>query len=489
MYKCQGCGVWSHGTSTGSSPRGYSLSVPPGWEGLFPMMPAPARQLPPPVASPAASDRPSARYTCASAHPSPEESKRLGRGNIHLFRRANKKFDIVGGVWYFLLVLGSFPRCGGMSAILDAPSALAALQAFVAAGWQALQDIFLRSHVSLAACVGLFLALLTFAKTGGIGVVAPDQEQDPGHRTAFDSSSKSRGLSYSETYRVRSGGLPTQALVALVHTATHLSVAICLMLFLDLGIETCVRHGDLGAEGYHSLYNWYRAFEAQHFPDPNGVRPTLEAATLHLYPSSIKWLMSLFDLPEAIALGRMAMCSEGGWASLSRPQSLGYYLGVLAYYWVLATPAIGFIFGCYLYVCVCWLHVHHDEGFSSMRLTSHKGFLRMHISREGKLRIWALAIDQVPEEWQEDPRWRGFLGGSDRRTPSYKAKFPSRWLPLWRSDKNGSSGNGRPACEVKVVDFLEVSKKKGPPGLLPQQSSPPTMPPLDLSHAWSDIMR
>lgn len=179
-----------------------------------------------------------------------------------------------------------------------------------------------------------------------------------------------------------------------MHTAAHLTVSVSLMLMLDLGIETCVRHGQLGATGYHSLYNWYRQFEAQHFPDPNGVRDKLEAYTLHLYPQGLKWLMSLFDLPEAIAVGRASMCATG-WESLLRLESLGFYLGVLAYYWVLATPAIGIIFGCYLYISVCWLHVHHDEGFSSMRLPHYKGFLRMHITKEGKLCIWALGIDQV----------------------------------------------------------------------------------------------
>jgi len=42
-------------------------------------------------------------------------------------------------------------------------------------------------------------------------------------------------------------------------------------------------------------------------------------------------------------------------------QALGYYAGMLCYYWVLATPAVGWLFGCYLYVCVNWFGVHYDE--------------------------------------------------------------------------------------------------------------------------------
>lgn len=42
-------------------------------------------------------------------------------------------------------------------------------------------------------------------------------------------------------------------------------------------------------------------------------------------------------------------------------QALGYYVGMLCYYWVLATPAVGWLFGCYLYICVNWFGVHYDE--------------------------------------------------------------------------------------------------------------------------------
>ncbi len=39
------------------------------------------------------------------------------------------------------------------------------------------------------------------------------------------------------------------------------------------------RYESVGQEGYHSLFNWYRAFEAQHFPDPNGMRKVLARLT------------------------------------------------------------------------------------------------------------------------------------------------------------------------------------------------------------------
>ena len=71
------------------------------------------------------------------------------------------------------------------------------------------------------------------------------------------------------------------------------------------------------------------------------------------------------------------------------------FLGSLAYYWVLATPAVGFLFGCYLYIAVNWFHVHYDEAFSALRIPNFKGFSRLHINTDGDLEIYGLAMDKV----------------------------------------------------------------------------------------------
>lgn len=81
---------------------------------------------------------------------------------------------------------------------------------------------------------------------------------------------------------------------------------------------TC-RYEELGAEGFHSLYRWYQRFEAQHFPDPAGLRELIAKYTLHIYPGVVKAAMALYDVPEAIAVTRTAMCAHGV-ASLSRLQ-------------------------------------------------------------------------------------------------------------------------------------------------------------------------
>lgn len=147
-----------------------------------------------------------------------------------------------------------------------------------------------------------------------------------------------------------------------------------------------IRYEQLGSEGYHSLFRWYQQFETAHFGDPYGVRGLLSKATLGLYPRAIKWGMAAFDLPEVVAISRGRICSAG-LSSLTRVETLGFYLGCLAYLWLLAAPICTLVLGVYLYVSVGFLGVHYDEGFSSLRVKHFKGFLRMKITDKGEMEV------------------------------------------------------------------------------------------------------
>ena len=81
-----------------------------------------------------------------------------------------------------------------------------------------------------------------------------------------------------------------------------------------------LRYESVGKEGYHSLYKWYQGFEAEHFPDPKGLRDTVARWTLHIYPKCIQAAMALFDVPEAIAVSRTEICTAGGVMHLTRLQ-------------------------------------------------------------------------------------------------------------------------------------------------------------------------
>lgn len=260
------------------------------------------------------------------------------------------------------------------------------------------------------------------------------------------------------------GGVLAQVTFAGLHCAAHFSAAICLVLLLELGVETVIRFEGVGKEGYHSLYHWYLNFESQHFPDPTGLRARVSTWTLGLYPNALKWIMALFDVPEAIAVSRATICTQG-LESLTRLQTIGYYGGVLAYFWVLATPTVGFLFGLYLYICVNWFGLHYDEAFSSLQVPEYKGFLRMHITQQGDLELYALGIDKVPKAWKEDPRWRLPSGGGNRVVQSHKAENPSRWIPVEESGETPHWGVSTtktmpvPEEQLKLVDYLVVPKR------------------------------
>lgn len=170
-------------------------------------------------------------------------------------------------------------------------------------------------------------------------------------------------------------------------------------------------------KGYHTLYEWYRAMESEHFPDPTGLRARMEKWTFGLYPACIKYLMSAFDVPEVIpfyascfcisffiiifrevlqvmAVTRSNIC-KGGMESLSRGSAIIYYASVFLYFWVLSTPVVSLVFGSYLYICVNWLRLHFDEAFSSLRIANYKAFTRFHITTSGDLEVFTLAVDKV----------------------------------------------------------------------------------------------
>jgi hypothetical protein len=140
-------------------------------------------------------------------------------------------------------------------------------------------------------------------------------------------------------------------------------------------------------------------------------------------------------------------------------QVLAYYAGMLAYYWLLATPAMGFVFGLYLYICVNWFHVHYDEAFSALRVASYKAISRMHITPDGDLEIYTLGRDETPTSWREDPRWYGPSGGGNKGVPAHLARFPSRWVE-WGRRKRSKGGPPEAGEGWKVVDYLRVPRKR-----------------------------
>ncbi|EFJ24167.1 hypothetical protein SELMODRAFT_102099 [Selaginella moellendorffii] len=345
-------------------------------------------------------------YQNKASYPLPVDSRKIALGNILKFRKKNWRFDIIGGVLYFVLVFSMFPQCD-LDKFFQKNTFFGHTRQFFNTVGQVIYFLLEDSYVSLGGLFGMLILAVLFV---------------PGK------------VSRKKKF-----------LIGFLHCCVHLIVAIGLLLLLELGIETCVRHGLLGNAGYHTLYEWYRSVENEHFPDPTGLRARMERWTLGLYPACLKYLMSAFDVPEVMAVTRSNICRTG-LDSMSRGFKLIYYSSVFLYFWVFSTPVVSFIFGSYLYTCINWLNLHFDEAFSSLRIANYKSFLRCHVTKTGDLEVYTLAVDKVPKEWMLDPLW----DEEQSVSPSYSRKYPSQWIPLppYR-DAN---------CNVRVIDHFVVSK-------------------------------
>ncbi|GLJ47120.1 hypothetical protein SUGI_0994890 [Cryptomeria japonica] len=348
-----------------------------------------------------------ATYEHKAAYPCYEDSKRIALGNILKFRKKNWQFDVIGGIIYFLLVFSTFPQCN-LDHILQDDTWLGHLQQCFETLWNAFMDILKYSYVSLAGIIMLLLLSFMFVP-----------------------------VKLSRRRR---------AVIGFLHVSTHITAAMILMLLLELGIETCVRHKLLGTSGYHTLYDWYRTVESEHFPDPTGLRTRMENWTFGLYPACIKYLMSAFDVPEVIAVTRNNIC-KSGMEKISREFAVIYYICIFIYFWVFSTPVVSLVFGSYLYICVNWLHIHFDEAYSSLRMANYKSFTRFHLNPKGNLDVYTLAVNKVPREWKLDSDWDA---EQREQLPSHLRQHPSKWAP--------KSTYSDPNCTVQIIDHFVIEK-------------------------------
>ncbi|KAK9110489.1 hypothetical protein Sjap_018549 [Stephania japonica] len=349
-------------------------------------------------------------YESKAAYPSFDDSSRIALGNILKFRKKNWQFDFIGGIIYFVLVFSLFPQCN-LDHILQSDSFSGHLKSFFGTVWHTLEFVVGHSYVSSAGAMMLLLTAFSFVPSK---------------------------VSWKK-----------RVIIGILHVSAHLIAALILMLLLELGIETCIRHGLLATSGYHTLYEWYRSVENEHFPDPTGLRARIEYWTLGLYPACIKYLMSAFDVPEVMAVTRSNICKKG-LVSLSRGGSIIYYASVFLYFWVFSTPVVSLVFGSYLYICINWLNIHFDEAFSSLRIANYKAFTRFHLTREGNLEVFTLAVDKVPKEWELDPKWDAEL----KQPPqlSHVRKYPSKWV--------AASQQQDPVNTVRIVDHFVIERTK-----------------------------
>src|SRR4051794_10380648 len=64
----------------------------------------------------------------------------------------------------------------------------------------------------------------------------------------------------------------------------------------------------------------------------------------------------------------------------------------------------GYLLGVYLYVSSRYFNMNHNDAFSSMRLNTHKNFLRIRVTEE-EVRIYPIGLTKIParNDWIFNP--------------------------------------------------------------------------------------
>ncbi|KAF3948021.1 hypothetical protein CMV_025929 [Castanea mollissima] len=346
-------------------------------------------------------------YKCKNAYPSYKMSRRLALRNIWNFRKENWQFDFIGGIIYFILVFSMFPQCK-LDHIFEEDSTSGFSRSFFGTVWNAFMYLLEHSYVSLGGATLLLIVAVAFVPS--------------------------------------KVSCKTRILIGVLHASIHLAAALILMLVFELGIEFLVRQKLVETSGYHSLYRWHQSMFHRHLPVPVVIQDSIKRWTFGLYPACIKYIMSTFDVPELMAVTRSNVC-KNGMESISRWGAILYYASIFLYFWVLSTPAVSFVFGSYLYICINWFNLHYDEAFSSLRIADYKAFTRFHIKHNGDLEIFTLAVDKVPEEWELDPKWKG----QSSEELSHLRENPSQW--------KAADSDQEPLKTVRIIDKFNIPRK------------------------------
>jgi hypothetical protein len=104
----------------------------------------------------------------------------------------------------------------------------------------------------------------------------------------------------------------------------------------------------------------------------------------------------LLHLTAAVLVGWGAMRLAGAWAVDRSVESVAAGALVFAGGWVVGSCVVGL----YLFVSLSWFGRHTAEAFSALAIQDWKNFLRLHICKDGTLRIFPVGIRRVPRRWK-----------------------------------------------------------------------------------------
>jgi hypothetical protein len=382
-------------------------------------------------------------YVRASSYPPVDVSRAYTLLNIFGFRKRNWRFDLVGGMIYFLLIFDTLPVCD-VSAVINSQDWIDVIYNYVYLVFNTHLKMFNVGYTSVVTFIIWFIFCYGFGE-------------------------------------IRWGKL-NRLIATILHCLSHSLTAFAVLIFMEVFLQMGFEKKILGQE--EPLFTTF----LNKFPLAQEKMNEADSYTYGFASILTRVLTSLFDLPDNIARYRALACTsncitsqvslDGMWSSsavaaaalhntnmtsftscfnnstftihdlpLSRFSLWSYYSSWCLYYWVLVTPLVSFIFGSYLYICSCFLNALYTEAFSSLRIEGFKNFLRLHINSKGDLEIYTLGMDRVPKSWIKDKKWSG--ARKPFQSDSYTWERPSVFKP--ESNQNYFDS-------VKLVDYLVIHK-------------------------------
>jgi hypothetical protein len=106
-------------------------------------------------------------------------------------------------------------------------------------------------------------------------------------------------------------------------------------------------------------------------------------------------------------------------------ESLRHTLFFSAEMLIIGSLLAGFLFSVYLVVGDLIFGLHTNEAFSSQSISDYKNFLRLHVDKNGRLRVFPIGIDTVCKDWKYKP---GATNGAPFYEPDDRAIAESAHL-------------------------------------------------------------
>ncbi|KAG8345913.1 Metallo dependent phosphatase like domain [Trypanosoma vivax] len=127
-----------------------------------------------------------------------------------------------------------------------------------------------------------------------------------------------------------------------------------------------------------------------------------------------------------------------------------YYLHVLLFFWLLATPVVSFVIGVFLFVSVHFFDFLYDAAYSSFQIEDYKQFVRFKLDGESRsLHGYVVARTRVPKAWKRDSNHvMEFTREESKHLPPHLRKWPSRWKPQDMLDSE---------CSPEVLEHFVIN--------------------------------